>query len=307
VRVAVVGAGAVGVLLGVQLEHQKHEVLYLVRKGRKERMKQLLLVHAASGETRCRERPTVYEDGDAVPPFEWALLCVRGDQVEEAARSAIAHLGAPAIGVAAARLDAVEAVRRVHAHPVFAIAPTFLVWSEEPNVWRWFLPPLVKTMVSGEGDPRADERAKEFAAALHAAGLPARAVPSVRRATAAPMATGVALLAGWELADWDIARLARDGALRKLTARAMGEAAKLARTDGDHLGKLLAFAPGMALDLVLATAPRVMPRNVDAMWRVHGPKIRAQTRRVLDELLAKAEASRSPHLREIRGKLPLVT
>ncbi len=305
-RVVIVGAGAVGVLIGVQLEHKKHEVAYLVRKGRRAEMKRLLLVHASSGETRCRERPTVFEEGEAVPPFELALLCVRGDQVEAAAATVAAHLP-PTVAIGVAAPAPIARLRAAHpGGPVFAIVPMFWSWPEAPGTWRWMVPPLAKTLVSGEGDAAADAKAKELAEALTAAGLPARTAPSVERSAAGPMATGVALLAGWELAEWDLDRLCRDKPLRKLTASAMAEAARIAGPESGTLGRLLALAPGRALDVVLMAAPRLVPSRMDEMWRVHGPKIRAQTRAMLDELLARDGAATASHLRELREKLPAV-
>jgi hypothetical protein len=45
----------------------------------------------------------------------------------------------------------------------------------------------------------------------------------------------------------------------------------------------------------------MMPRDVQAMWRVHGPKIAAQTRQQLDALLARA--GDADGLKELRRRL----
>lgn len=302
-RLAIVGGGAVGVTLGVHLEHGKHEVAYLVRPGRRAQMARLMLVHAASGATKVRERPTVFELGEELPPFEHALLCVRGDQLVEAAAAARAHLPREValVSCAAARPEAIAQLRVEHPGPVVELMPFFSAWSEEPGVWRWFLPPLVKTMVSGEGEARADKLAGELAAALEAVSLPARAVPSIQKRAALPSAAGAALLAGWELAGWDLQALARDKPLRTLTARAMAEAARASGGEVEGAGRLLKLAPAGALSLLLAAAPRLVPANARAMWRHHGPKIRAQTRVILDGLL---EGRSLEHLAELRGRLP---
>jgi ketopantoate reductase len=303
-RLMVVGGGAVGVTLGVHLEHGKHEVAYLVRPGRRAGMARVRLVQAASGATRVRERPTVFELGEELPPFEHALLCVRGDQLDEAAQAARAHLPREValVSCAAAPPEAIARLRGEHPGPVAELMPFFSAWSEEPGVWRWFQPPLVKTMVSGEGEERADPIAKALAEALEAVGITARTVPSLQRRSALPSAAGAALLAGWELAGWDLAELARDKPLRVLTARAMAEAAKASGGAVEGAGRLLALAPAPALSLLLAAAPRLVPANARAMWRHHGPKIRAQTRLILDGLLA--TGSRFEHLAELRGRLP---
>src|SRR5262249_27479090 len=125
-RVTIVGAGAVGAVLGISLEHQKHEVMYLLRKGRKRDFRSLMLIDAQSGAVRRRDAPMALEVGSRLPPFEWALLCVRGDQLEEGARTVAAHCRPDAmVGVATAAVDALARVRAIHDGPVFSIVPLF--------------------------------------------------------------------------------------------------------------------------------------------------------------------------------------
>lgn len=303
-RIVIVGAGAVGAVVGVQLEHQKHEVIYLVRRGRKRELHELQLVSAKTGEVRRRDAPQVAELGDRLPPFEWALLAVRGDQLDEVIEVLRQHVRPDAkVAVASGRLDAVERVRAAHAGPVCNLMPTYSAWSEAPRVWRWFPAPLLKSMVSGEGDAAAQEAAVELAAALDAAGVPARAVASSRPYEPA-MAAGVALLGGLELAGWDMEALARDGALRRETARAMREAAQAAGKASPGLPSwLLRHAPTGALSLVPRALPLLADEQVRSMWQHHGPKIAAQTRGVLDDLLARAGNRDLPHLRALRRRL----
>ena len=305
-RIVILGAGAVGVVMGVALEHMKHEVIYLVRPGRRRQLQQLLLIHAATGETRCRERPQVAELGDDLPPFEWFLIATRGDQLQGAMEALHAH-GKPgaALGVAAvSTIDLAEVRASWPNAPVFTVTPAFCAWSEEPGSWRWFQPPLVKTITSGEGDPESDKAAAEFAGALLAAGIPARAVPSAKRMLASLLAPGSALLAGWELAGWDALALARDGSLRKLTAQAIGEAARAVRDDDADLSlRLLTLVPAAALDLLLRALPVAATANLREMWKHHGPKIRGQTREILDRAIERSRSDELPRLRELRARL----
>src|SRR5689334_9169283 len=142
-RIVIIGAGAVGVSLGVSLEHMKHEVIYLVRKGRKKQLRRLTLVNAVTQQARKRDAPQVAELGDALPPFEWALLCGRGDQIDEGIETLAAHVGPHTkIGVAAASLDQLAKVRAARAElmagaspgTVFSVTPAIAAWSEEENV-----------------------------------------------------------------------------------------------------------------------------------------------------------------------------
>src|SRR5438309_1872400 len=149
-RIVILGAGAVGAVLGLSLEQQKHEVLYLVRPGRKSRLDRMVLTDAASGATRRRDAPMAFELGREPP-------------------------------------------------------------------------------------------------ALEAAGVPARAVPSLKRAALPMLSSGCALLAGWELCGWDAKALARDDEVRGLTADAMREAAQVMRGEAGPLAALLARLPPSAL------------------------------------------------------------
>src|SRR5205085_345882 len=116
---------------------------------------------------------------------------------------------------------------------------SFFAWSEEPNVWRWWSPPMMKGVASGEGDARGDEAAGAFAREIDEAGVPMRAVPSARRSLAPLLAPGTVLLAGWELCRWDVDALARDADVRRLTAAAMAEAAQAMRAETDGPARLL--------------------------------------------------------------------
>ena len=307
-RFVVIGVGAVGSVLGVSLEHGKHDVLYLLRKGRKAAFRDLQLVDASRGEVRRRDAPLSAEEGAKLPPFEWALLCVRGDQLDEGIATLKAHMLPTArVGVASASLNELERVRAAHPDgPVFSITPTFSAWIDEPRVVRWFTPPLLRTLLSGEGDPAAQVAAKELAAALVVVGVPAQAVTSARKAALPMVAAGSALLGGWELAGWDARALGGDVALRSLTAGAIHEAARVVRAEVDGpVAFLLATAPAAAIGLLLRGLPQLTRGNVATMWSHHGPKIAAQTRVVLDDVLARAAAKGEPaeRLRALRDRL----
>lgn len=310
-RFVVIGAGCVGTVLGVSLEHGKHEVLYLLRKGRKEGFRDLQLVDVHHGVVRRRDAPLCAEEGARLPPFEWALLCVRGDQLDEAIATLGAHVRPDArVGVATARLDELARVRAAHpGGPVFSIAPTFMAWSEEPRVVRLLKPPLLRTLISGEGDRAADESARELAGVLDGLGLPVSAVASARGAQLPVVAAGSMLLAGWELSRWDARAFASDAELRQLTAAAMREAGAVVRAElsamASPLALLLAMTPAPALGVLLRGLPQLTRGDASAMWTVHGPKIAAQTRAVLDEVAARAAAAglSAPSVTTLRARL----
>jgi ketopantoate reductase len=307
-RFVIIGAGAVGVTLGAALEHMKHEVMYLVRPGRRQELTRFILVNASTGKPHRRERPTVYELGNKLPPHEWALLCMRGEQLEAGLETLREHVRPGArVGLGAAHLRGLEMTRAAwKGGPVVEMLPLFAAWGEDKDLYYWFQPPLVKTLVSGEGDAAADAAAGELAGALDAAGVPSRAVGSLRRSVVPMLAPGMVLMAGWELCGWDVERLGRDKEVRGLTAAAMGEAAALVRGEVEGAARWVMHLPAPAMGLLLRALPRLSNETMRRMWSYHGPKLRRQTREMLDELIARAETAGTVRLRELRGRLPAV-
>ena len=70
--------------------------------------------------------------------------------------------------------------------------------------------------------------------------------------------------------------------------------------------RLLAYAPGPALSLLIAALPRLTDSKTRAMWSHHGPKVGAQTRWMLDDMITHADGRgvATPNLRALRARLP---
>jgi hypothetical protein len=295
-RALIVGCGSVGIVLAHHLERTKgNEVAFFVRKGRKQT--QLKLLNAKSDELHVRERPTMFESGARLPPFDTVILAVRADQVDEAAAVLETLPATTRIASASAGHDDVARLRaRFPGRPVAQIVPLFLAFPDG-DVTRWWAPPVVRTLITWEGDESARELAEELVKPLVAAGLPAMAVRALGNARECIYAAGLPALASFELAGWDAGALGKSGELRKLAAQGAKEAL---RTVGGGRW-LFAVAPGTLVQLALRAAP-LMPQRSKQMWRVHGPKIAAQTRAQLDGLIARAGGD-SAALSELRRRL----
>ena len=135
-RFVIIGAGAVGVTLGAALESMKHEVAYLVRPGRGRDITRFILVNANTGKPHRRERPVVFEHGSKLPPHEWALLCMRGEQLEAGLETLRDHVRPNArVGLAAAHLRGLEMTRAAwKGGPVFEMLPLFAAWAEDKDL-----------------------------------------------------------------------------------------------------------------------------------------------------------------------------
>jgi ketopantoate reductase len=304
VRALVIGAGAVGVVLARFLEATKqNEITLYVRAGR--RPTRLKLLDAKSGELHVRERPAAVEAGQRLPPVETAILAVRGDQLDEAL-AVVAQLpdGTRVATVTAAGFDDVQRVRaRFPGRAVAQIIPQFLAYPDGDAI-RWWVPPLARTLITWESDDAARPLAEELAGDLTKNGLKTRAVATVAGNRDALVAAGTPMLVGFELAGWDLDALNRDRELRKLASRAMCEAVQ-AVPGGGVAALLLRLSPRPLLSLMMGAAGSLASDDVQAMWKIHGPKIAAQTHQTLDELVRRADERGRPSdgLKELRRRL----
>src|SRR5262245_40791134 len=109
-RVLIVGAGAVGVVLGRAIESIKgNEVTFFVRRGKKP--PRIKIVDDKTGELTARERPATVEEGQVLPPVDIVILAVRADQFEAAAEVAARVPGQPRLATATAGLDDLPRLR----------------------------------------------------------------------------------------------------------------------------------------------------------------------------------------------------
>jgi hypothetical protein len=295
-RALIVGAGSVGVILGHHLEKTKgNEVAYLVRKGRKQT--QIKLLNVKTEELHVRERPTMYEVGARLPAFDTVILAVRADQVDEAAAVLETLPSATRVVSASAGHDDVLKLRaRFPGRQVVQVVPLFLAFPEG-DVFRWWTPPVVRSLITWEGDESARAFADELVKPLVDGGLPAMSIRAVGNARECLYAAGLPALASFELAGWDASALGGNSELRNLAATGAKEAL---RTVGGGRW-LFAVAPGPLVKLALRAAP-LMPRRSQEMWRIHGPKIAAQTRAQLDGIIARA-GGEAVALTELRRRL----
>jgi ketopantoate reductase len=305
-RVLMVGAGAVGSVLTRAIEQTKsHDVVYSVRKGRKKQLARVKLLDARTGTITVREKPAALEPGDPLPVVDTVIFAVRGDQLDEAMEilDRLPKREELRVASASAGLDDIARLRaRLPGQPVVQIVPMFLAYPEH-DVIKWWNPPLARTQITWEGDESARPFAEELAAALQAGGLPTKARNSLGRARDAIFAAGMPLLGTLELAGWDFAAWAQSEELRGLASTGLREG--VAAMAPPTVGRLAGMAPQGVLAAVLKVAPRMLPDDVRAMWRVHGPKIAGQTRRMLDQIIARGtERSRPTEaLTELRRRL----
>jgi ketopantoate reductase len=297
-RVLIVGAGCVGSVLARFLEAVKsNEVTYYVRAGRRAQLPRIKLLDGRSGELHVRERPTLIEPDQRPPAVDTVILAVRGDQLDEAMLVIPRLPPTTRICTVSSGHDDLKRLReRFPDRAVVQLQPMFFAFPDGDAI-RWWNPPLARTLVSWENDDAARAFADELVHDLVAGGLPTRAVRTIEKTRQALLAAFTPVLAGWELAGWDAAELARNPELRKLLANAIQEALRGLPTSA----RLFGFVPRFLYQTAMRAAP-LLPSDTKEMWRVHGPKIASQTRQEIDALVTQS-AGHADGLRELRRRL----
>jgi ketopantoate reductase len=294
----IVGAGAVGAVVGTLLEHAGHGVRYWARSGQSRSTTPFEIER--DGGARLRSQPLQWIDAQTspMPHSDWVLICVRTEQLSAALASVVEHLGADrAVAVATVTLDgSLEAARNAGLRgPVLAFHVSFGSGfvADDPRRLTWF-PFTPPSTVSAEGQPPLRDAARTLAAELARAGLPTSSVLDMGGMMRFMVMSNMALLPSWELCHWDIANLAADSELRWLTARAMHETARRFAPDGGPARLLARLTPPAAYAFVLRILPWLMGARARKLWLIHGPKVTEQTRYFLREVLERAEREGAP-------------
>jgi ketopantoate reductase len=295
VEFIVVGAGAVGAVIGSLLEHAGHSVAYWLRSPR-ESLPAFEVQRAAGVCVRSRAPVCVSADTEVKPDSDWVLVCVRTEQLSDALRQVALQLGAArAVAIATITVDgALHSARAAGlTGRVLALHVAFGSQQEAPRGGQtrqlsWF-PFSAPSSVSSEGQPALRAPARELAKQLDAAGVPTRAVSSMSDSMRWLAVATTALLPAWEQCGWDIRGLAAHGELRTTAARAMHEASGLVAAPRGIVGWLSTRVPAAFYRGLIRLLPLLMGPRAGALWRQHGPKVREQTGYVLRDMLERAQ------------------
>ena len=287
-RILIVGAGAVGQLIGCLMGQHGHVVSFLLKPGRS--LGDIVARDLDQGVVHTLERPTTVVAGDVIDPPDLLMVTVRGDQVDAALKLTRQYLGPhTSVAVVPPLLhDLLPRVRKAGIErPTFAMLVGFGVWPVGAEL-HWFRFPGGACLLSGEGDPAAFAAAEVFVVMLRETGLPAHALLAIPPVVRAMVVGEYALLMGWELVGWDIDRLPDDRELCALTAAAMADAVSVVMApDADAADRVSASMPPLEL------RTRSMSDNMRAIWRFHGPKIALQTRQLVDGLIEEARRKKA--------------
>jgi ketopantoate reductase len=308
-RFVIVGAGAVGALVGAQLARAGHSVSFWVRAAHRSPRARLKIESVKTGSRRaapatdnqrnslvrsreCSEHSfEVFTEflgaGDTPPAADWVFVCVRGEQLDETLQQIAAQFGVSCkLVISAVSFDSV--VERARSHglqgQVLAHHISFGVHRDPGDNERflWF-PFSAPSIISAEEITDNLASARTLASALDQAGLRSVAMLSARNPMKLMMALSAPFLAAWDVCNFELERLARNSELRRLTAGAMVEGARSQDFTGPS--RMLKLLPAVFWSCVLRLLPLFIGRNGREVWVYHGPKIREQTHYCLERLL----------------------
>jgi ketopantoate reductase len=304
----VVGAGAVGAVIGTLLEHSGHRVRYWARP-RQPKSDAAFEIERHGGEC-IQSQPVSWIDAQTSPrpPSDWVLVCVRTEQLLAALSQVVESLGADRpVAIATVTIDGSIAVARAAGlrGPVLALHIAFGSGAARGDSRRftWF-PFSASTKVSAEGQAELRGSANTLATILADAGLPTRAAFDMGGMMKLMVVSNIALLPSWELCHWNIAALASDRALRIATAHAMHESVRVFAPERGIARAIARRTPLAVYAFVLRVLPWLMGGRARELWLIHGPKVSEQTRYVLRDLLGRATRQQAsvPHLAELTAR-----
>jgi 2-dehydropantoate 2-reductase len=312
-RILLVGAGSVGQVYGRHFQLGGAEVRFLVRPKYLDTCRQGFTLHRfqhrrVDSSRFVPDRVSATAAEAAEGGVDLVVLCMsyaglHGDWLpellEHTGEAAVLSL-VPSIAAREWLAERIPAPRLLVGFITLMAYPAPLSGQNlEPGTGYWF-PPLAPAPIEGPTDHVA-----VIVSCLRAGGQPVRAAANNSRQSAAATALFMPMIAGLELAGWSFAGLKRRKDLARV-CQAGCEASELAAL---RLGVPPPFARWllrpMLVRCMLATAPLLVPFNLEGFLALHFDKVSAQTRLFLNDWLATAESEKraAPALRELATDL----
>ena len=312
----VIGAGAIGQVIGYHLQKGGNRVTFYVRSERAQRMKNGLVLYHLNRRNSHR-RPIhfdsfeVFSEYSGIDNQEWdqVYFCIPSDALSENFLEQVSRRSGeatiiklqPGLGdyrIYKKQFEESHLVSGMLSFMSYA-APLPQEHIESPGIAYW-LPPLLSIPFSG-----STNRARAVVKALNDGGLRARVHDDVERLVGFALALQAPLTAGLECSHWSI-REYRASPTLKLVCRAIKEATAIVsnylQSDPPKIMKLLNCS---FIRLGLSFLPRRYPFNMEHYLVAHYRKLHEQSCRNLDDYIEQGEKVDLPHdsLLELREGL----
>jgi 2-dehydropantoate 2-reductase len=303
-HVAVVGAGALGVVYGTLLRDAGVRVTFVVRPARAHDDSPFLLEridgdrakHAFAAPPRASAVPS---DADVI------LVCVRAEHLDEALVGLLAPVAAPSVFLTPMFPKDVAVLRARLGDRVFPAMPSVVAYAAPEGQVRFWLPGVATTLVEKTTPPRVE--IELLVRALNEAGISCRVETGVHETNVATTVTFLPAAMGLDAAG-GIDPLMENGELLDLVLQAAAESLAIGKTLGKPAGwsdLFMKFVGPFTLKVGLALARRRAPEAVAYVDLHFGRKLHAQIVRQAEAILELAREKRLPHaaLEQLLAKL----
>ncbi len=295
-RVAVVGAGALGRVYGVRLAAAGHDVTFVVRAARAATPRPFVLERANADGRRDRlDAPRLATE---VPDdAEAAIVAVRVDHLDGDLSAVLRRAEGVALVVVTPLLPRAKAdLDGALGRPVVAAQPGVVAYENDAGVVRYWLPRVAPTRIEASGAPEA---VVHLAQALDRAGLPTRLEPGVTQSNPATTATFFPIVLALDAAGGTVDDVLARGDVLDAMFAALRETRALAGrlgTSAPWAGTLARFASPLTLRVGVRLARSMSPEGVAFAERHFGQKTHAQNLAVARALVALLDDARLPRL-----------
>lgn len=291
-KVLILGAGAIGQVIGTHLRLSGCDVTYWIRPDHISDLEQGVRLYNVKKETELTIAEPKYlteiEDTD----YDALFLCVRSEQIDAALEQVKTHFGEKhdlvVVVLQPGREDAIKAFQALPEMIIVPGAPSFFAYFEEQKVIYW-APKQLPTLMGAPFNETLHVR-DEIVRLFNHGGIPTKGVNDLEAEVRFPSVGLNLLLAGFALSGYSLSALQKNQRLLDLCARAIQEGMELTRKD-------LGFIPIKYLPLTqlngktLQTLFWVLEKSplfvfMQTMWGIHARKISVQTRQNIDDLLA---------------------
>ena len=292
-KVLILGAGAVGQVLGTHLRLSGCDVSFWVRPSQKEALESKgLTLHNVKTDTELHiSAPQVLTAPEAGEKYDAIFICVRSEQLDEALsqiQSAFDSLeDMVIIPIQPGRDDGLKVFRALSEAVVVPMSPAFSAYLEADRI-EYLALKQTPTLVGPPYNETLHVR-DEVVRLLQQGGIPTKGVNDLEADTRFVSVAIQCLVAALNLSDFSLKKLTHHKRLLNMTAQAIVEGVEITRQDLGFIPlkyKPLQMLTGEGLQAFLWSINRSKHAAFfEAMWKVHAEKIQTQSYHNLEELI----------------------
>lgn len=283
-----------GQVIGTHLRLSGCDVSFWVRESQKAALedKGLTLFNVKSETELHISAPQIITEIPAEAKYDAVFICVRSEQLDAALSQLQQSLKSVedvlVVPIQPGRDDGLKVFRALPESIVVPMTPTFSAYSDAGRVAYW-APKALPSLVGPPFNETLQVR-DELVRLLQQGGIPAKGVNDLEAETRFPSAALQVMLSAYHLSGYSFKHLSQNKKLLALSAQGIQEAVAITKRDLGFIPlkyKPLEHIGADTLGALLWSMEHApLSGFFNQMWSAHARKIRSQTYRNLDELLA---------------------